>query len=864
MAFKTIKGLTVELNGDTTNLEKALKDVDKRSRDLSGELGEINRLLKLDPGNTELLAQKQKVLASAIETTSKRLDTLKEAERQVQAQFEKGEASEEQVRALRREIVATEKKMSGYQKAAKETKNALRGVGDESKKVTEHSGKLGKALGVAAKAGLMAVATAATAAVAGLTAAAESTREYRTEMGKLDTAFTTNGHTSKAATNAYKSLQGVLGETDQAVEAANHLAKLTDNEKDLQTWTDICTGVYATFGDSLPIEGLTEAANETAKTGALTGALADALNWAGVHEESFQAKLDACSTEQERQALITETLNGLYDEAADKYRKTNAEVIRANEANEAWMSSLADVGGAIEPIITDVKTMGASLLSDLVPGVKQLAESFRGLLSGDMDASGVGKALSGIVTQLLGKIAEAAPQAAQAAAGLVTSLATSIISQLPQLLSTGVEVALALVSGLTSAVPQITQAIVTMIPQLAAALATGAPQLIQGAVDLFLAILQAIPLILPPLIAALPQIIMAVVNGLLTAIPQLLQGALQFLMAIVDAVPMLTTQLVPLIPQIVYTICGALLDMAPQLLAAAVQLLLAIAQAVPQACVALIQVLPQIWATLKAYLGQLPGRIWAILQSIVQNFGIWIVGFVANARTGFSNMLSAVVGIMGNLPSRIGEFFSQVLNNVITWGGNLAAIGREGAQELFDSIVDKIKGLPDKMLSIGKDLVTGLWNGIQNKVDWLKSKISGFVDDVMDSIKDFFGVESPSKKTAWVGKMLDEGLAVGIDKNADEPLSAMQRITQGVLQAATPDVGGLSFERQLSTSAAQAPRYGFGGASGDTSLLAKLDAIYERLDRLQVVMDSGTLVGELLDKIDNGLAANQLLKARGV
>lgn len=864
MAFKTIKGLTVELNGDTTNLDKALKDVDKRSRDLSGELGEINRLLKLDPGNTELLAQKQKVLASAIETTSKRLDTLKEAERQVQAQFEKGEASEEQVRALQREIVATEKKMSSYQKAAKETENALRGVGDESKKVTEHSGKLGKALGAAAKAGLKAVATAATAAVAGLTAAAESTREYRTEMGKLDTAFTTAGHSSKAATNTYKSLQGVLGETDQAVEAANHLAKLTDNEKDLQTWTDICTGVYATFGASLPIEGLTEAANETAKVGQVTGPLADALNWAGVNEDAFNESLEACSSEQERQKLITETLNGLYTEAAEKYRETNAEVIRANEANEAWTASLADVGGAIEPIITDVKTMGASLLSDLVPGVKQLAGSIQGLFNGDMDASGVGEALSGIITQLLSKITQAAPQVAQAAVGLVTSLATTLISQLPQLLSTGVEVALALVSGLTSAIPQITQAIVTMIPQLAAALATGAPQLIQGAVDLFLAILQAIPLILPPLIAALPQITMAVVNGLLTAIPQLLQGALQFLMAIVDAVPMLTTQLVPLIPQIVYTICGALLDMAPQLLAAAVQLLLAIAQAVPQACVALIQVLPQIWATLKAYLGQLPGRIWAILQSIVQNFGIWITGFIENARTGFSNMLSAVVGIMGNLPSRIGEFFSQVLNNVITWGGNLAAIGREGAQELFDSIVDKIKVLPDKMLSIGKDLVTGLWNGIQNKVDWLKSKISGFVDDVMDSIKDFFGVESPSKKTAWVGNMLDEGLAVGIDKNADEPLNAMQRITQGVLQAATPDVGGLSFERQLSTSAAQAPRYGFGGASGDTSLLAKLDAIYERLDRLQVVMDSGTLVGELLDKIDNGLAANQLLKARGV
>ena len=95
-------------------------------------------------------------------------------------------------------------------------------------------------------------------------AAIEGSREYRTEMGKLDTAFTTNGHSSEAAKKTYQDLQAVLGDTDVSVEAANHLAVMTDNEKDLQTWTDICTGVFATFGDSLPIEGLTEAANETA------------------------------------------------------------------------------------------------------------------------------------------------------------------------------------------------------------------------------------------------------------------------------------------------------------------------------------------------------------------------------------------------------------------------------------------------------------------------------------------------------------------------------------------------------------------------------------------------------------------------
>lgn len=151
-------------------------------------------------------------------------------------------------------------------------------------------------------------------------AAVEGTREYRNEMGKLDTAFVTSGHSSETAKNTYSALNAVLGDSGQAVEASNHLALLADNEKDLSTWTDICTGVYATFGESLPIESLTESANEVAKSGVLTGGLVDALVWAGIGEEEFQGKLDACTTEQERQKLIMETLNGTYSEASEQYK----------------------------------------------------------------------------------------------------------------------------------------------------------------------------------------------------------------------------------------------------------------------------------------------------------------------------------------------------------------------------------------------------------------------------------------------------------------------------------------------------------------------------------------------------------------
>lgn len=237
-----------------------------------------------------------------------------------------------------------------------EAKKALDETTTKAKSTSAETGKSFQAIGKAALTiGKGILAAGATIGGAWI-AAIEGSREYRTEMGKLDTAFVTNGHSSDAAKKTYQDLQAVLGETDVSVEAANHLAVMTDNEKDLQTWTNICTGVFATFGDSLPIEGLTEAANETAKVGEVTGPLADALNWAGISEDEFNDKLAKCSNEQERQKLIMETLNSTYKSASDQYKATNADVMAANRAQERLNGAMAELGRVGEPILTAVKT----------------------------------------------------------------------------------------------------------------------------------------------------------------------------------------------------------------------------------------------------------------------------------------------------------------------------------------------------------------------------------------------------------------------------------------------------------------------------------------------------------------------------
>ena len=392
MASKVIKGLTVEIGGDTTKLGKALDKVETKTHDLSRELGEVNKLLRMDPGNAELLAQKQQILAEAVETTKEKLDTLKEAERQVQAQFERGEVSAEQVRALRREIEATEQKLKGYERAADETAGEVRRLGDgaddaareiddiaESAEDAEDASKeLGNSLDGTLADGLKVVTGLAAAASAAIVGCVEASHEYRTAMGNLETAFTTNGHSAETAYNAYAELQSVLGESDQAVEAADHLAVMVDNQEDLAKWTDICTGVFASYGDSLPIEGLAEAANHTAKLGEVQGPLADALEWSGISAEDFNKALEDCNDEQERQELITETLIDLYGDAADAYKDTNKEVIEANKANEDWNKTVAEIGETMAPVVTDFKKFGTELLKQVSDPLEDVAKFIRG------------------------------------------------------------------------------------------------------------------------------------------------------------------------------------------------------------------------------------------------------------------------------------------------------------------------------------------------------------------------------------------------------------------------------------------------------------------------------------------------------
>lgn len=205
---------------------------------------------------------------------------------------------------------------------------------------------------------------------------AEETQEYREDLAKLDTSFGDAGKDTEVAYETYKKFYGVLGEQDRSVEAVDHLAQFVDTEKDMSKWTTIAAGVTAKFGDSLPIEGLTEAANETAKVGEVTGPLADALNWTTGEEEKFNQKLAECNSEQERAKLITDKLISQYGEAGKKYMENNASIMANREATEDFTAAQAQLGEKMEPLKTKFTQFKTQALLAIIPVVSKVVSGF--------------------------------------------------------------------------------------------------------------------------------------------------------------------------------------------------------------------------------------------------------------------------------------------------------------------------------------------------------------------------------------------------------------------------------------------------------------------------------------------------------
>lgn len=494
----TYKGLTIKFGGDTTELQGALKSVQSTAKDTQGALKDINRALKFDPGNTDLLVEKEKLLNRAYGETKAKLDAYKAALATLDEKKRSGatltEREEAQYSSLKAQIAICENQLESYSddlksvsREAQASKSSLYQFGQTIQDNSDKLEKAGKGLETAGKTITGAVTGTATALV-GL---ASSQEEQIEQTHQLDAAWKDAGGTSEQARSSYTLFYKLLGEEDTATEAAQNLSRLTTNQQELDKWSNIAAGSFSKFGDALPLENLVEASQETAHTGTVTGGLADALNWAtasneqwsaalsGNHaaqqafndqiaqgstkEDAFNAALAACGDEQERSSLITQTLDGLYGNIGETYQETNKTMLDTREAQAELNQKMAEAGEAVMPFKEKALELGTTLLEKVTPALEGVSDWYKSLTPEQQDMATnvvLGTVAFGGLTTGIGKTLQKGIEIGQTfkdVAGGFASLAgklstgwtsfTGLIAANPILL--GVAAVAAAVAGLT-------------------------------------------------------------------------------------------------------------------------------------------------------------------------------------------------------------------------------------------------------------------------------------------------------------------------------------------------------------------------------------------------------------------------------
>lgn len=285
----------------------------------------------------------------------------------------------------------------------------------------------------------------------------KATEEVRENLAKVDSAFSASGKSAESSRKAYRDFYKILGDSDTAAESTQLLAQLAKSEQEVDKWTRTATGVMATFGDSLPINSLIEAANETAKVGTVTGVLADALNWVGISEDEFNAKLAACSSEQERNTLITETLAATYEDAAAAYEANNAGLMQARELQAQLDESLAALGGTVQ----NVKN---GLLADFLPAIVQIIEGFNDFVNG---VDGADKALSDGIGQMIDTVIAKLPEFFEFGIKVIGAIAKGILDNLPNIALVAANMVWTLIATIVGLDPEIFNTGVDMVKQAA-------------------------------------------------------------------------------------------------------------------------------------------------------------------------------------------------------------------------------------------------------------------------------------------------------------------------------------------------------------------------------------------------------------
>lgn len=512
------------------------------------------------------------------------------------------------------------------------------------------------------------VATAATGAVTGLLALESATEEYRVAQGKLNTAFEAAGYGPETASKAYSDFYKILGDTDTATEASQLLAQLAENEEDVSTWTDIAAGVFGTFGDSLPIEGLIESANETAKVGQVTGTLADALNWAGISEDKFNEKLAKCASESERNQLIMSTLSRTYDQASAAFYRNNEALIQARENQILLDDTLSQLGETVSKVKNN-------LLSEFLPSIASVVTAFNDLVNG---VDGADEALSTAIGDMV----------------------TALVEKLPDFLSFGVDVLQAILQGIIDNLPTLLDGLAQVVEEIFVALVELAPSLLDAGIELHKYIADGIKNGIPSLVEKLPEIISSISEYFTENLPSILDTGADILISLIDGIVSAIPILMENLPQILTSIIDFIVENLPEIIGTGVEILTALVYGIISAIPSIVLALPDVVKAILDGFAQLPQMLFDIGANIIQGLIDGFLSMVGNVVDAIGSVIDAIFGTAEkeaevHSPSKRGERLGKNIDQGIANGleGNAASV--KSAVSRLDVLSELERAMPN-------------------------------------------------------------------------------------------------------------------------------------------------------------------------
>ena len=749
-------------------------------------------------------------------------------------------------------------------------------IDDTTKKAEDSSSKIGKAfstmgkgiIGGAKIAGktILGIGAAAATVVTTFLATAERTREYREELSKLTNMAKQVGTSSDYIKDKWMSMSAVLGDEGAVTEGLNNImaAGFTTQES-INGITEVLEGAALKWKDTLKFEGLADGLQETLATGAATGPFAEMLERSGIVLDDFNAGLATCSTEAEKQDYIMKTLSetGLAD-VSKAYRDANGDMISAAEAQSKLTDKIAEIGAIAEPIMTTLKLVAVDFLDTIMPFIELMGEGLQGALNGTAGAAeklgeglsgGIAAALDmvvGVLPTIITTISTIAPTLIQAVSDSVGQILAVISEQGPKIMGLILDVLIGLGDIIIENVPLLLDALLSIITAFTEKIPTMIPQLVQGLLTLFMGLVDHLPELITALVTLITSLASALIEQLPVILPILIQGLMNLILGLVEQLPTIISALIELLMQLVTIIVEQLPVIIPQLLDAVVQIVFALIEALPDILSALINALPAI----------LQG-IWDVIVGVFSGLISWFGDLFSQAKDKIKEVFQPIVDWFKEKWQGIKDTFS----GVASWFGDLFSQAWNNIKSAFSNFTSFFSGLWDKIKSTFSSLGTKLGDSIGGAV---KSGINTVLSMIENSI---------NRAIALINGAIDIINKVpGVDIGHIGTLSLPRLAKGGVLYDDTAFIGG-EYANAATNPEIVTPQ-NIMAETFDKVLTAKLSLISDlqndRLDRIlallsdyipqlgnqKIVLDTGALVGEIVEPMDDALGERAEAKQR--